>query len=106
MSSVSEISPNNTFTDNQKKVLDQIINILLEKSLPESCIFKLGQTLLLIGIHFDDLGIVRWSLDNGASAGQLLTPSHFNLANSMGFNIQTPMFGRPDSPNNIQISPK
>jgi hypothetical protein len=106
MSSISEISPSNTFTNNQKTFLDQFIKVLLEKSEPQSYIQKLGQTLLLIGIDFDDLGLVRWSLDNGSSAGQLLTPSHFNLANSMGFNIQTPMFGRPDSPNNIQISPE
>ena len=54
MSSISEISPSNTFTNNQKTFLDQFIKVLLEKSEPQSYIQKLGQTLLLIGIDFDE----------------------------------------------------
>ena len=86
-SKIDNLSPNNNFTENEKRNLDTLIK-LIEKDNGQTSLFqRITQGILFIGVCKNDIGLVDWSLKNGSDPGKALDSRTLNVIRMSGFII-------------------
>lgn len=86
-SKIDNLSPNNNFTENEKRNLDVLIK-LIEKDNGQTSLFqRITQGILFIGVCKNDIGLVDWSLKNGSDPGKALDSRTLNVIRMSGFII-------------------
>tara|TARA_Y100000385_G_C12908347_1_gene557285 strand:+ start:87 stop:635 length:549 start_codon:yes stop_codon:yes gene_type:complete len=86
-SKIDNLSPNNNFTENEKRNLDTLIK-LIEKDNGQTSLFqRITQGILFIGVCKNDIGLCDWSLKNGSDPGKVLDWRTLNIIRMSGFII-------------------
>ena len=93
MSNIETISPDNNFSETEKKALNNLIEIVSGKNsnLSIAILKNTGLTLMAVGSSKGDCDLIRWLLTNNyAALDDILYTEHYEVANKMGFNIILP----------------
>ena len=93
MSNIETISPDNNFSETEKKGLNSLIGILLEENsnLSKEILKNIGLTMMAVGSSKGDCDLVSWLVTNNyAKVNDFIYPEHFEAANKIGFNIILP----------------
>ena len=88
MNNINTISPNNKFSEAQKKQLLIFIELLLEDTICPNLLKSIGLIMMAIGIAKGDCDLVRWLLTNEyVGINDAIIPKHFEFANKVGFGL-------------------
>jgi hypothetical protein len=93
MSNIETISPDNNFSETEKKGLNSLIGILLEENsnLSKEILKNTGLTMMAVASSKGDCDLLSWLVTNNyAGVNDLIYAEHFEVANKMGFNIISP----------------
>jgi hypothetical protein len=84
---IENISPENGFTEFEKKSINTFIKLIEKKNDENDIYFKITQALLCIGVVKNDVGLVEWALNNDAKPNVPFTNIQFNIIRMMGFHL-------------------
>ena len=91
---IEVISPSNKYTEQQKKTLNYIIQILLnneDNTHPTLTTKDMAMMLVTVGTSLGDVNMITWVYNNEyAKPSDLIYRYHFKILNKLGFSLEFP----------------
>jgi len=88
LSNTDNLIFNNTFTENEKRILNVFTKFIEKNNVISPQLSQiLNQGMLFIGVCKNDVGLVAWSLRNGADPSKSLDSRTMHVIRSMGIVI-------------------